>query len=130
MDTPTRDSEKPAIIFKPSTFTLHTFHGQVNNRRIVFQVIKMKTSTFVCVNYEDEFHFSNLSLVLNSNNKPIGTQLVGNLSEYDTETMAMGLCKKLKKNVYLSCNLDNDRFTLPVVLKQLINEINTFPEKF
>ncbi|KAK5648731.1 hypothetical protein RI129_003623 [Pyrocoelia pectoralis] len=125
------ETEKIPLTFKPSQFKLHTFHSEVADRRIVYQVIKMLTSTFICVNYENELTFSDLSLVLtNNSNKPISTQLIGNFSEDSTKNMGMRLCKKLKKNIYLSCNVNNDRFTLPLVEKQLVMEMNKCPDKF
>lgn len=125
-------SNNTSVAFKPSTFKLHVFTAEVVDRRIIFQVIKMLESVFISINYSNGLYLNDLSLaMLNRYDKvPMCTQLLGDFSESSSKNMAMRISKKLGKNVYVSCNVDNDRMMLPFVEKRLYEEIKNDPEKF
>ncbi|KAF5269832.1 hypothetical protein FQR65_LT05878 [Abscondita terminalis] len=91
----------------------------------------MTKSIFICINYTNELLFNDLSFVmLSSNNSLLGTQIMGDFSEESFKNMGMRLCKKLKKSIFFSCNVNNDRITLPLIEARLVKEINNYPEKF
>ncbi|KAK4884625.1 hypothetical protein RN001_000896 [Aquatica leii] len=118
-------------MFEPSNFNLYTFETYIIDKIIIYQIIKMSKSIFICVNYTNELNFNDLSyVILSRDNVPISTQLMGDFSEESFQNIAMRLCKKLKKNVYFSCNVNSDRITLPLIEEHLVKEINKYPEKF
>ncbi|KAF2905367.1 hypothetical protein ILUMI_00816 [Ignelater luminosus] len=126
------ESNNTPVAFKPSTFKLHVFTAEIVDRKIIFQVIKMLESVFISINYSNGLYFNDLSLaMLNRYDKvPMTTQLLGDFSESSSKNMAMRVSKKLGKNVYVSCNIDNDRMSLPFVEKRLYEEIKNDPKKF
>ncbi|CAH0552114.1 unnamed protein product [Brassicogethes aeneus] len=121
-----------SLEYTKSNFDTHSFVKEVMDKKIVFQVVKMKDSTLIYINDKDNLSLTDLSLSVASrfNNTPIGTTLVGSALQGVSQGFAAKLSRKLKKSVFLSCNLEEDRMLIPVVEKELFSEIKNNADKF
>lgn len=128
-----KNSVSKSIRFIEPTFKLHTFTTEVLDKNVLIQVIKMIDSLMIFINAVDKMVLSDLSLgMINTRHfkEPIATKIMGNFTEDTSKNMALKLAKRLKKNVYVSFNLDNDKLMLPAVEKRLCEEIKNKPDKF
>lgn len=115
-----------------SSFRLHVFKTCLTEKTIVYQVIKMADSVFICINYEDNLTMTDMSLAMQNpyEKLPIATQLLGDSPESVSKNMAAKLSRKFNKCVYISFNVECDKRTLPFVEKRLFDEIKSVPDCF
>lgn len=120
------------VEFVKSQFIVHKFMEEIAEKKIIFQVIKMIDSVFIYINDKDRLQFCDLSFAMINRyeNSPTGTTLLGNSSEDISKNVTCRLSKKIKKAVYLSCNVEPDRLLIPLIEKRLYEEIKTNPDKF
>lgn len=127
-----KQSKASQVQYVPSTFKLHVFSMEFSEKKIIFQVIKMVDSFILFINYEDNLTLSDLSLGM-FNNKcltAIGTRIIGNFIDESSNIMAIKFAKRLKKVVYISCNVTLDRLLLPIIEKRICDELQINPDKF
>lgn len=141
-ETTTKDSEQlkqskdSAIKFVPSAFKLHVFSTEFSEKKIIFEVIKMMDSCIIFINYRDNPTFSDLSIGMFTeknkvaNTNVIGTKIIGDFTDDTSKSMAIKLAKRLKKVVYLSCNVSLDRLLQPVIERRICDEIKVNPDRF
>lgn len=116
-----------------SKFIVHKFSELISERKILYQVIKMTDSLIIFINDKDNMQLSNIfvSLISQYDDLPIGTKILGNFTEEAvSKNMAQRMSKKLKKTVYVSCNLEEDSRLLPLVEKRIYEEIKLHEDKF
>ncbi|KAG5888005.1 hypothetical protein JTB14_016629 [Gonioctena quinquepunctata] len=108
------ESPRTDIQYVESEFKLHTFRDEIMDKKLTFQLIKMKDSLLLYINDKDNIHFDDLSLGLKNryDDSTLGTRLIGNFTEEYSKNIACKISKKLKKAVFMSCNLDPDRIII------------------
>lgn len=128
--TPSKCSK---LHFIEPTFKLHTFTADIVDKKILFQVIKMVDSVMIFINLMDNMVLYDLSLGLFNTRRmeePVTTKIIGNFVEDISKNMAFKFAKRLRKSVYISCNVENDKLMIPVIEKKLCEEIKSKPDKF
>lgn len=116
-----------------SKFASHLFKAEIaglTTMIVNYRVLKMDNSVFIYIGPKDDEQLSGLALgliILNHNDKSTSTAILENQESKD---MAQKLSVRLNKPVFVSCNLNLDRHTSPVVEKHLIDEIKERPECF
>lgn len=124
---------KEPIRYTSPTFQLHTFTLNSSEKTIVFQVIKMVESVMIFINFIDNLILSDLSLGMfntRTTQVPISTRIIGDFTEEYSKNLATKFAKKLRKSVYISCNLVADRLIVLDIERRLCEEIRNKPDKF
>lgn len=113
-----------------SVFTSHLFSGEASGQAINFRVLKMQDSIFIYIGKKDDEVLDGLAVGLLSpydDRQAITTSI---LESTESRDIAQKLAVKLNKPVFISFNISVDRFTSPIVEKQLLQEIKERPEFF
>jgi len=117
----------PMFPQSPSSINIHNFSLVYNDRNIQFQVTKLTGQTLIWIGEGSNSSLATLAAAVPVADCPSTTLLGGN--EQSTR-LAGNLAKKLKKQVFMSYNLEDDMLTTPMVLERLIEEIKVHPEMF
>ncbi|CAG9766499.1 unnamed protein product [Ceutorhynchus assimilis] len=125
-------SPDTAIQFVSPKTKIHKFTDTILDKKIIFQIVNLENSIMIYINNIDEPICNNLDLAMCTrfSSTPQTTSLIGAKAESSGSNVAGRLAKKLNKTLYLSLNLEDSRFMVPLVEKRLIQEINQFPGKF
>lgn len=119
--------------FEPAkpTFQLYVFDKEISESKVLYQVLKMKDSTLICINHSDELFLDNLALAMNLPNSkfPTGISLIGDFVDEHCKSLAIKVSKKLNKTTYVSCGI-SDKMILPLVEKLLYEEIKNKSDCF
>ncbi|KAL9706981.1 hypothetical protein quinque_010499 [Culex quinquefasciatus] len=91
----------------PSNFSSHLCSVEVCDVQYNMRILKMKDSVEIC-----------------------STTIMGEVVGCGSEDLAQKLARKLKKQVYLSANVPNDRIVRPSIERKLFEEINNNRECF
>lgn len=120
------------IKYVDSSIKLHTFSTTISQRSVKFELFKFKDSSFLWIGDKRDRSFSDLSFAIASKFSldPTSTRIMGQPTDLTSNNIAMKLSKKLKKPVYVSFNLVDDRLTVPVVNKRISEEIQANPDYF
>ncbi|KAI4467042.1 proteasome assembly chaperone 4 [Holotrichia oblita] len=106
--------------------------SQIEDKRIMYQVLVMKDSLMVFINNKSEMSLKDMSIAMIGQHckDPISSKLFGDFMDESSQALATKLSKKLQKPVYVSYNVENDRLTSVLVERQLFKEIKDNPDKF
>lgn len=114
-----------------SKFSSHFFNAEVAGQIINYRILKMENSLFIYMGKKDEEVFDGLALGLmipHQNQESTATSI---LESPESRDIAKKLSVRLSKPVFVSYNVNAvDRLMLPIIEKNLIQEIKERPECF
>ncbi|XP_058816267.1 uncharacterized protein LOC131679543 [Topomyia yanbarensis] len=119
-----------ASALSPS-FTSLLCSVEVCDVRYNIRVLKMKDSVFIYIGEDNAENFDELAMAMpTTNNEVLATTIMGGLIGCGSEELAQKTARKLKKQVYLSANVPNDRIVRPTIERKLFEEIANNVECF
>lgn len=129
--SPAVQTSKKTIKYKESVWKIHRFSICSGETIADVEVLKMSGSLFIWIGCPGQHIFSELALGVpgvfeaggDCARKAISTMLLGPTNSTDSSGLARRLASALQKPVYVSCNLNMDRFMAPLVEKGLNMEI-------
>ncbi|KAK9687463.1 Proteasome assembly chaperone 4 [Popillia japonica] len=126
------DTAGPSFKFVEPQFKVHAFSTQIEDKTIMYQVLVMKDSLMIFINNKSEMSLKDMSIAMISQHckDPISSKLFGDFMDESSQALATKVSKKLQKPVYVSYNVENDKFTSVLVERQLFKEIKDNPDKF
>lgn len=116
-----------------SKFASHFFEAEIAGLKatiINYRILKMDNSVFIYIGPKDDEQLNALALGLIIPNQSQISTSTSILESQESKDMAQKLSIRLNKPVFVSCNVNLDRHTTPVVEKYLIEEIKERPECF
>ncbi|XP_037902841.1 uncharacterized protein LOC119646464 [Hermetia illucens] len=120
------------LSFQPSTFTAHLFQANISEANFVYRVLKMENSLFIYI-AEAGFECLNelaVAMPMRNSDEVVATTITGPLLGCDSKELALKISKRLKKQIYLSCNVATDRLVRPLLEKHLVEQIKEHPDWF
>lgn len=60
----------------------------------------------------------------------VSTTIIGLNTGCDSQELAQQFTKRLKKQVFISCNVPTNNINRPLIVKRIAEEIKTVPEAF
>ncbi|XP_022082214.1 proteasome assembly chaperone 4-like [Acanthaster planci] len=120
-------SEEPAR----SRLSVHNFTETICEQSIYFHVLCLKDSFLLWIGQQPA-NMSNLAVALSTkiDSIPSASLLMGEMTDPVSTTLAQKLAKLTGKQVFVSCDLPQDRMLLPLVETRIINELKAVPDKF
>ncbi|XP_055593583.1 proteasome assembly chaperone 4-like [Uranotaenia lowii] len=114
-------------------FSSHLCSVEVCDVRYNIRILKMKESVFIYIGEQNAETFDELAMAmagLGDSKETMSTSIMGAPVGCGSEELAQKLAKKLRKQVYLSANVPNDRIVRPTIEQKLFEEINNNLECF
>ncbi|XP_038068151.1 proteasome assembly chaperone 4-like [Patiria miniata] len=114
-----------------SRLCVHNFTETICEQQIHFHVLRLKDSFLLWIGQQPA-NMSNLAVALHTNVDPIpsASLLMGEIADPVSTTLAQKLAKLTGKQVFVSCDLPQDRMLLPLVEARITNELKAAPDKF
>lgn len=114
-----------------SNIKSHTFSASINDSQFNYRILKMKDSVFIYIGEEGNETFDEIGMAMQtSKGEIISTTITGALLGCGSQELAEKLTKKLKKQIYVSCNVPVDGIVRPFIEKRLNEEIKGSNELF
>ncbi|XP_059620125.1 proteasome assembly chaperone 4 [Phlebotomus argentipes] len=124
-------SEPKKFTPQPSSFTTHLFSASASGQDFTYRVLKMQDSTMIYIGEKSSETFEEMALAMISDSgEAVATTILGPLLGCDSQQLAEKVARRLKKQVYISCNVPAERMSRPVIEKHLVDEIKNRPEMF
>ena len=112
------------IKFINPNFTSHLGTVEVCEVNYNIRSLKMKDSSFIYVGEDKSENFDEIAMAMMlPNNEVISTVICGPAIGSGSKEVAERICKKLRKQVYVSFNVPDDRIIKPAVERKLFEEI-------
>lgn len=91
----------------------------------------MNGSLLIYIGAKDNETMDELAVSLqNRNQEVISSPVFGPVIGCASQELSEKITKRLKKQVYISCNVTDDRILRPLIEKRLVEEIVNFPQCF
>lgn len=113
----------------PSHLASYQFSAEISNSWYNYRILKMNGSLFIYIGEKSNETFDELAMAIPSD-EIIGTTIIGNDSVIDSKEIAMQITRRLKKQVFISCNVRSDNLLKPLLIKRLAEEIKEHPKEF
>lgn len=122
-----------AIVPVPEASSMqgHLFSTDISDNKYNFRVLKMQNSLFIYIGQSDAEVFTEMAMAMPmpGNSECLATTIMGEQLCCSQE-LAVNLAKKLKKQVYLSCNVPQEPHIRPALCKRFVDEVKQSPDYF
>lgn len=118
-----------AIKRVPSKWNTHYFTGDISETIYSFRVLKMNQSLFIYIGQADNEVFDELAVAIPVADN-VSTTIIGSQINCDSQELAQQFTKRLKKQVFISCNVLTNGLIRPLLVKRISEEIKNFPDAF
>lgn len=122
-----------AIAPNPETSSLqgHFFSTDISDNKYNFRVLKMQDSLFIYIGPNEAEVFTEMAMAMPmpDNGECLATTIMGEQLCCSQE-LAVNIAKKLKKQVYLSCNVPQEPHIRPALCKRFADEVKQSPDYF
>ncbi len=116
---------------QPSRLAEHFFTADISDTVYKYRILRMKDSIFIYVGQGDNEVFDEMAVAMPmENSEVVSTRILGVDVGCESQEMAKTFARKLKKQVFFSCNVDSDKMIRPMLAKHLSDEIKKCPEAF
>lgn len=112
-----------------SKWKSHFFTADVLDTIYTFRVLKMNQSLFIHVGHNDSESFDELAMAVPVQDF-VGTTIIGTQYGCDSQELAQQITKRLKKQVFVSCNIPSNNTIRLLLVKRITEEINNVPDAF
>lgn len=119
----------PAIKKVPSKWTNHYFTGEISDTMFSFRVLKMDKSVFIYIGQCDNESFDELAVAMPVQDN-VSTTIIGSQVGCNSQELAQQFTKRLKKQVFISCNIPTNNIIRPLIVKRIAEEIKNVPDAF
>lgn len=132
MENEAMKNEDSNIVYVESGLLTHSFSEKIGAKTLLFSVLKLKDSVFVWIGLATEPKLMNICLAMKSpyDTLPLTTNFLGSVNDDKSSALASKLSIRLKKPVFVSVNVELDRFQFPELSARLNEEIKLRPECF
>lgn len=123
--------ESNATVSEASRMQGHLFSTDISDNKYNFRVLKMQDSLFVYIGQSDAEVFTEMAMamLMPDTGECLATTIMGEQLCCSQE-LAANLAKKLKKQVYLSCNVPQEPHIRPALCKRFADEVKQSPDYF
>lgn len=125
----TTESSAVAVSRVPSKWTSHLFSADISEVKYNFRVLKMTQSVLIYIGHSENETFDEMAMALPTADT-VSTTILGAQMGCDSQEMAQQFAKRLKKQVFVSCNVPSNNTIRPLVVKCVADEIKRSPEAF
>lgn len=123
------DEDVPILV--PSRFQGHLFSVDISDSQYNFRVLKMRDSLFVYIGQSGQEVFDEMAMAMPmaDSGECVATTIMGE-QLCTSQELATNFAKKLKKQVFLSCNVSPEPHIRPALSKRFADELRAMPDKF
>lgn len=108
----------------------HRFSVDITDSQYNFRVLKMRDSLFVYIGQSGVEVFTEMAMAMPMNSgECVATTIMGE-QLCSSQELAINFAKKLKKQVFLSCNVPQEPHIRPALSKRFADELRATPDHF
>lgn len=89
----------------------------------------MSGSLFLYIGHGENETFDELATAMPTNDT-VSTAIIGAPSGSDSQELAQLFTKRLRKQVFVSCNVAVNNLNRPLIIKRIVDEMKTHVESF
>lgn len=128
--TVSNGNDSSATIKKVSSkWNSHQFTGNISDTLYSFRVLKMDKSVLIYIGQSDSEMLDELAVALPVQNN-VSTTIIGSSTGCDSQELSQQFSKRLKKQVFISCNVSMSNINRPLIVKRIAEEIKNVPDAF
>lgn len=129
-DTVTSNGNDDAKIEKvDSRWKGHYFTAEVAEDIYTFRVLKMNESLLIYIGQQDNESLDELAMAVPVEDF-VGTTIIGAVHGCDSQELAQQFTRRLKKQVFVSCNVPSNNLTRLMLVKRIAEEMTNRPDAF
>lgn len=112
-----------------SRWKSHLFTAEIAENIFTFRVLKMNESLFIYIGQQDNESLDELAMAVPVEDF-VSTTIIGTLHGCDSQELAKQFTHRLKKQVFISCNVPSNNIIRLDIVKRITEEMKNIPDAF
>lgn len=121
--------ETATITKVDSKWKAHYFTADISESMYAFRVIKMNQSDFIYIGQLGNESLDELAMAVPVEDC-VSTTIIGTQYGCDSQELAQQFTRRLKKQVFVSCNIPSNNTIRLLIVKRIAEEIKNVPDAF
>lgn len=112
-----------------SRWKSHCFTANISENIFSFRVLKMNESLLIYIGQQDNESLDELAMAVPVEDF-VSTTIIGAQHGCDSQELAQQFTRRLKKQVFVSCNVPSNNLTRLMLVKRIAEEMKNVPDAF
>lgn len=112
-----------------SLWKSHYFTADISEQVYTFRVLKMNGSLFVYIGQHGNESLDELAMAVPVKDF-VSTTIIGTIHGCDSQELAQQFTHRLKKQIFVSCNISSNSLIRLMLVKRLAEEMKNVPDAF
>lgn len=112
-----------------SRWKSHCFTAEIAEDMFTFRALKMNESLLIYIGQQDNESLDELAMAVPVEDF-VSTTIIGTLHGCDSQELAQQFTRRLKKQVFVSCNIPSNNLTRLMLVKRIAEEMKNLPDAF
>lgn len=126
---PSKDDDEETIEKVESRWKSHFFTAEIAESVFTFRVLKMNQSLFIYIGQQDNETLDELAMAVPVEDF-VSTTIIGTLHGCDSQELAQQFTRRLKQQVFVSCNVPSNNLIRLELVKRIAEEMKNVPDAF
>lgn len=112
-----------------SRWKTHYFTAEISESIFSFRVLKMNQSVMIYIGQIENESFDELAMAVPVEDF-VSTTIIGSVHGCDSQELAQQFTRRLKEQIFISCNVPSNNLTRLMIVKRIAEEMKNVPDAF
>ncbi|XP_055319971.1 uncharacterized protein LOC129577263 [Sitodiplosis mosellana] len=112
-----------------SRWKTHYFTAEISEEIFTFRVLKMAQSLLIYIGQLENESLDELAMAVPVEDF-VSTTIIGTVHGCDSQELAQQFTRRLKKQIFISCNVTSNNLTRVMLVKRIAEEMKNVPDAF
>lgn len=112
-----------------SRWKTHYFTAEISESIFSFRVLKMNQSVMIYIGQIENESLDELAMAVPVEDF-VSTTIIGSAHGCDSQELAQQFARRLKKQIFISCNIPSNNLTRVMLVKRIAEEMKNVPDAF
>lgn len=112
-----------------SRWSTHYFTTEISEKIFTFRVLKMQQSLLIYIGQLENESLDELAMAVPVEDF-VSTTIIGTQHGCDSQELAQQFTRRLKKQIFISCNVITNNLTRITLVKRIAEEMKNVPDAF
>lgn len=127
----TVEKSAPTVEKTASKWSSHFFSADISEVKYNFRVLKMNRSVLIYIGPSENETFDEMAVAMDLRvPNTVSTTILGPQMTCDSQEIAHQFARRLKKQVFVSCNVPSNNTIRPLLMKCVADEMKRHPDAF
>lgn len=126
---PSKSNDSATIEKVDSRWKTHYFTADISESIFTFRVLKMNQSLLIYIGQIENESLDEMAMAVPVEDF-VSTTIIGSVHGCDSQELAQQFTRRLKKQIFISCNVPSNNLIRIMLVKRIAEEMKNVPDAF